>query len=65
MRRGLVPGPWQSVLYNSILRLYVREKQFLSASHFLQTAQFPSDVSDKQYVRYCYYKGTSAPRTEP
>lgn len=28
----------------------------MTAAHFLTTTSFPSDVSDKQFVRYCYYK---------
>lgn len=46
----------QSALYNSILRVYITDRQYLTASHFLQTASFPAHVSDKQFLRFSYYK---------
>ena len=49
------PDP-QSALYNAILRVYIAERQYLTAAHFLQTASFPADVSDKQFLRFSYYK---------
>lgn len=49
------PHP-QSALYNSILRVYITDRQYLTASHFLQTASFPAHVSDKQFLRFSYYK---------
>lgn len=36
--------------------MYITERNYLTAAHFLETASFPSDVSDKQFIRYCYYK---------
>ena len=47
----------QSALYNCILRVYVTEKQYLTATNFIASAPFPENVSDKQYIRYSYYKG--------
>ena len=46
----------QSALYNCILRVYISARQYLTASHFLSTAEFPSDVSDKQFLRFSYYR---------
>ena len=46
----------RSALYNCILRVYVSEKQYLTATHFIASAPFPENVSDKQYIRYSYYK---------
>lgn len=36
--------------------MYITELNYLTAAHFLSTTSFPSNVSDKQFVRYCYYK---------
>lgn len=46
----------QSALYNAILRVYTDARQYLTAAHFLASARFPADVSDKQFLRFCYYK---------
>lgn len=46
----------QSSLYNCILRVYISDRQYLTASHFLRTAEFPSNVSDKQFLRFSYYR---------
>lgn len=56
-RSPLLPLSPQSALYNCILRVYVSEKQYLTATHFIASAPFPENVSDKQYIRYSYYKG--------
>ena len=45
-----------SSLYNCILRVYISDRQYLTASHFLRTAEFSCNVSDKQFLRFSYYR---------
>ena len=58
--RNMSELSFQSGIYNCILRVYIDAKQYLTAAHFLQKTEYPSDVSDKQYVRYCFYKGNQS-----
>lgn len=48
----------QSAFYNCILRVYVCEKQYITAARFIAAAPFPEGGSDKQFMRYSYYRGT-------
>ena len=47
----------QAVLYNMILCIYIHNREYESASIFLNRSIFPVSASDKQYTRYLYYKG--------
>ncbi|KAK8799531.1 hypothetical protein WA158_006080 [Blastocystis sp. Blastoise] len=47
----------QASLYNLILSMYIYNKEYEAAATFIQRSHFPADISDKQYVRYLYYKG--------
>ena len=36
--------------------MYISERNYLTAANFLSTTTFPTNVSDNQFIRYCYYK---------